>query len=67
MTCTCPHIRVGSEVTESRTWGETCPEHGVGTEYFRALNPKPFGYAELADWTREQWLEWLRQPEGGEA
>jgi hypothetical protein len=58
-TCTCPHIMLGSEVTEHRNWSERCAEHGVGTEYFQGLEHLPFGYAAERKTTREQWLRWL--------
>jgi hypothetical protein len=61
--CTCPRIIVGRRVTETRTWGETCAEHGVGTTWFRE-HPVPYGYADVADWTREQFLAWLEGDEG---
>ncbi len=56
--CACPRIIVGSQVTDTRTWSELCPVHGVGTAWFRE-HPVPYGYADVADWTREQFLEWL--------
>jgi len=34
MTCTCPHIKVGSEITENRNLDPDCPLHGVGTDYW---------------------------------
>lgn len=57
--CTCPEVKVGGHPTGSRNWADSCPEHGVGTEYFRSLEPKPFGYAGEARTTREQWLKFL--------
>jgi hypothetical protein len=32
--CRCPRLRLGSEVTEARNWSETCPAHGIGTDWF---------------------------------
>lgn len=57
--CTCPHIRLGSEETDSRNWSDACPLHGVGTDFFRSLPTAPFGYASERETTREQWLEYL--------
>lgn len=56
--CTCGYIMLGSERTKNRNWSDMCAVHGVGTDYFRALKRKPFGYANEADTTREEYLEW---------
>jgi hypothetical protein len=56
--CTCPYIMIGSTRSDARNWSETCPEHGVGTEYARA-HPPPYGYADVWDWSRDRFLEWL--------
>jgi hypothetical protein len=59
--CTCPHLLLGGKRLEQRTWGETCPEHGVGSAYFQALPQRPFGFrdAEFTMMTRVQYLELL--------
>ncbi len=60
MSCTCGHIVIGLEVTALRSWSELCPEHGVGTQYFRELPVMPFGYADERHTTREEWLAFLQ-------
>ena len=69
--CTCPHLHLGGKRLEQRTWGETCPEHGVGSAYFQALPQRPFGFRdeEFATMTRKQYLELmdeLAEEEDGE-
>jgi hypothetical protein len=49
---------LGFTVLPSTSWSGMCPAHGVGTEYFRDLKLKPFGYADEQDTTREKWLAW---------
>ncbi len=34
--CTCAHIWVGSERTDSRNWDPDCPEHGVQSSWYRS-------------------------------
>lgn len=57
--CECPGVRVGGQPTGTRNWSDRCPDHGVGTAYFQALHPKPFGYADEALTTRAEWLDYL--------
>jgi hypothetical protein len=58
--CRCPPVNVGRETWwGTRAWSDSCPEHGVGTGYFRALPVLPFGYATERDTTREEWLAFL--------
>jgi len=59
--CTCPYLRLGSEILEARNWVPGCAQHGVGTEHFRAMSPKPFGFAGEAETAREEWLDYVRQ------
>lgn len=59
--CECPEVRVGWQLTGSRNWSDSCPEHGVGTDWFQAMEPKPFGYADEALTSRPEWLDYLRQ------
>lgn len=61
--CECPEVKVGGQPAGSRNWSDSCPEHGVGTDWFQALDPKPFGYAAEADTTRAEWLDYLMQQE----
>jgi len=35
ITCTCPRIKLGSEVTSERTWDPDCPAHGTGSAWYR--------------------------------
>jgi hypothetical protein len=57
--CECPGVRVGGRPTGTTNWSDRCPEHGVGTDWFKALKLKPFGYADEAGTTRKEWLEYL--------
>lgn len=55
--CHCPPVNVGNERWwHQRAWSDICPEHGVGTDYFRKLGKMPFGFADERDTTREEWL-----------
>lgn len=36
MTCTCPHIMLGSERTESKNWNPACEEHGWESEWYNS-------------------------------
>lgn len=36
MTCTCPHIMLGSERTECRNWNPACEEHGWESEWYNS-------------------------------
>lgn len=58
MNCTCPHVMIGSTVYPATSWSDMCEAHGVGTDFFRALKVKPFGYADERETTREEWLAW---------
>jgi len=57
--CTCPHIIVGHEVWPTTAWSDTCPRHGVGSEYFRTLAVMPFGFRDERNTTREEWLAFV--------
>ncbi len=59
--CSCPHLLLGNQTLQSRNWVPGCAQHGVGTEFFRAISPKPFGFAGEAETTREEWLDYVRQ------
>ena len=37
MTCSCGRIKVGMEVTEARNWNPDCPEHGLGTFWWKTV------------------------------
>ena len=55
--CRCPPVNVGFErFWGSRVWNDACPEHGVGTDYFRNLTDIPYGYAGERETSREDWL-----------
>lgn len=56
--CRCGTVRAGNQEF-GKNWSDACPEHGVGTEFFRALPSMPYGYADERDTTREDWLEFL--------
>lgn len=56
--CTCPHLMLGFTALPSTSWSDMCPAHGVGTDFFRGLKVKPFGYADEQATTREEWLDW---------
>lgn len=60
--CTCPHVMLDRELFPSTAWSDSCPVHGVGTEYFRALKTLPYGFGEERDTSREEWLAFLSQP-----
>lgn len=34
--CTCGRIKVGSEVTEARSWNPDCPEHGTDSTWYQS-------------------------------
>jgi len=34
--CTCPHIKLDSEVTEARNWNPDCVEHGAGSTWWNS-------------------------------
>lgn len=36
MKCTCPHIMLGSERTESKNWNPYCKEHGWESEWYNS-------------------------------
>jgi len=36
MICTCPHIKLGSELTEVRNWSPDCIEHGTGSTWWNS-------------------------------
>lgn len=61
--CTCPHLLLNGERLEQRTWGETCEQHGVGSDYFRALPQRPFGFRheEFATMTLPEYRELLAE------
>jgi hypothetical protein len=61
VSCTCPHIMVDHVPYPPKSWSDTCPEHGVGSEYFQGLDNMPYGYASERHTTREEWLDLLRQ------
>ncbi len=38
--CICGFIAVGMTITTSRNLNEDCPEHGIGTKYYKELMEK---------------------------
>jgi hypothetical protein len=62
MTCTCPDVVLNAgRAAVGKNWSDACEEHGVGTDYFRAMPVKPFGYGSEAKTTRAQWLKYLER------
>jgi hypothetical protein len=52
---------LGMETLENRSWHENCPEHGVGTEYFKGLGIMPFGYKNERKTSRESWIRYQKK------
>jgi hypothetical protein len=57
--CECKPVYAGFENTGSVNWSDGCPEHGVGTDYFRNLPSLPFGYSRERNTSREEWMKFL--------
>lgn len=36
MQCTCPHLKIGTKVLESRNWNPDCEEHGVDSAWYNS-------------------------------
>lgn len=49
--CTCGWLKVGTYVTDTRTWASSCPEHGLKSAWYKS--------PEQVQKRKEQ-EEWLR-------
>lgn len=64
VTCECDNfIDVGLNRYPVKVWVDHCHIHGVGTEYFRAMNLKPYGYQYESNTTVAEWLAYLVERE----
>jgi hypothetical protein len=62
--CKCDtFVNIGLDSYPTKLWNDECDIHGVGTEYFKSMKIKPFGYAGEKNTTRESWLQYKRRTE----
>lgn len=40
--CTCGRIQVGTTESGPRNWNESCPEHGIDSEWYRTVGRAKF-------------------------
>lgn len=36
MTCTCPHLAIGTEILKQKNWNPDCEEHGVDSAWYNS-------------------------------